>query len=353
MAFNSFGNLFRYTSWGESHGKAIGCVIDGVPAKIPLTESDIQYYLDQRKPGQSAYTTARVEDDKVEILSGVFNERTTGAPISLIIYNQDHRSKDYSEIKDKFRPGHADYTYFIKYGNRDYRGGGRASARETAVRLAAGAIARKIIHMIKIQGALVQIGKHKVSQYNWDEVHNNPFRCPDETMVKLWSDYIEEIKANNDSVGAIIKILIQEVPIGLGEPVYGKLNAAIANAIMSINAVKGVEFGSGFESIDKSGSNSADQMQFSDNQVQFLSNHNNGILGGISTGQSIDLNFVVKPTSSIGQQLKTIDINYNNTYISTKGRHDPCIGIRAVPIGEAMVACVLADYYLINKASQL
>ncbi|MBQ4874941.1 MAG: chorismate synthase [Rickettsiaceae bacterium H1] len=350
MAFNSFGNIFRYTSWGESHGKAIGGVIDGVPANILLHESDIQFYLDRRSPGQSAYTTGRKEADEVEILSGVFNEKTTGAPIGLIIYNKDHNSKDYSEIKDKFRPGHADFTYFKKYGNRDYRGGGRASARETAIRVAAGAIARKIIDKVTIKGAVIQIGEYKIKNFAWDEVNDNLFFCPDKEMKKIWSDYIIKTKEKVDSVGAVIEIHANNVPIGLGEPVYGKLDAAIAGAIMGINAVKGVEFGMGFESASMHGSNYVDEMIFEDNKVKFFSNNNSGILGGISTGQPIITRFVVKPTSSIKQNLRTMDIHNNNVEISTRGRHDPCIGIRAVPVGEAMVACVLADYYLANKA---
>ncbi len=351
MAFNSFGNIFRYTSWGESHGKAIGCIVDGVPANIPLVESDIQFYLDQRKPNQSPYTTQRKEADTVEILSGTFNEKTTGAPISLIVYNQDQRPRDYSNIKDKFRPGHADYTYFKKYGNRDYRGSGRASARETAMRVAAGAIARKIIDMVTIKGALVQIGEHKIKDFNWEETKSNPFRCPDKGMVDIWARYLDEIKAKGDSAGAVIEIQAEGVPVGLGEPVYGKLDAELANAIISINAVRGVEFGAGFSSAAMQGSNYVDQMSYSDNRVNFASNNNGGILGGISTGQPINLRFAVKPTSSIQKEVQSVDINQQNVKVSTIGRHDPCVGIRAVPIGEAMMACVLADYYLISQTS--
>ena len=349
MAFNSFGNIFRYTSWGESHGKAIGGVIDGVPSNIPLSDVDIQFHLSQRRPGQSTYTTNRNEEDKVEILSGIFNGKTTGAPISLIIYNKNQSSEDYSEIKDKFRPGHADFTYFKKYKNRDHRGGGRASARETAIRVAAGAIARKIISMIKIRGAVIQIGKHKIKKFDWNEVNNNPFRSPDKDMVKIWSEYINQIRKDGDSIGSIVEIHAEKIPIGLGEPMYGKLDSAIAGAIMSINAVKGVEFGLGFQSAVYQGSNYVDEMYFKDNQINFSSNNNSGILGGISTGQTIIIRFVIKPTSSIEKKLKTIDINNNNIEILTQGRHDPCIGIRAVTVGEAMIACVLADYYLLHK----
>ena len=353
MAFNSFGNIFCYTSWGESHGKAIGCVVDGVPANIPLVEEDIQYYLDQRKPNQSAYTTQRKEEDKVEILSGTFNEKTTGSPISLIIYNQDQRSRDYSNIKDNFRPGHADYTYFKKYGNRDYRGGGRASARETAVRVAAGAIARKIINMVTIKGALIQIGKQKIKKFDWKEVKNNPFRCPDKDMVEVWAKYIDEMREQGNSAGAIIEIHAEGVPIGVGEPVYGKLDSALANAMISINAVRGVEFGPGFAAAAMHGNEYVDQMQYKGDAVNFLSNNNGGILGGISTGQPIVTRFAVKPTSSIKQNVQSIDTSNRNVDVSTTGRHDPCIGIRAVPIGEAMMACVIADYYLASKASSV
>lgn len=348
MAFNSFGNIFRYTSWGESHGVAIGGVVDGVPANMLLSAPDIQFYLDQRRPGQSRYTTSRNESDQVEILSGVFNDRTTGAPISLLIHNKDHCSQDYSEIRDKFRPGHADFTYFKKYENRDYRAG-RASARETAIRVAAGAVARKIVPMIQIRGCLVQVGEHKVRNCDWNEVTQNPFRCPDKRMVEVWSKYIDEVKEEGSSIGAIIEIHVDGVPIALGEPIYGKLDAAIAGAIMGINAVKGVEFGAGFKSVSMSGGDYVDEMLCENNEVKFLSNNNSGILGGISTGQSIVVRFVVKPTSSVKQKMQTVDINNNNVTISTEGRHDPCVGIRAVPIGEAMVACVLADYYLVNK----
>ena len=340
-------------TWGESHGKAIGCVVDGVPPGILLQELDIQCYLDKRKPGQSKYTTQRKESDTVEILSGTFEGKATGHPISLIIYNEDMRSRDYSKIKDKFRPGHADFTYFAKYdGIRDYRGGGRSSARETAMKVAAGAIARKILGDIKIQGALIQVGEHKINRdrFNWDEVENNLFWCPDKDMVDVWADYIDSVRKNLDSVGAIIEVHAKNVPLGLGEPIYSKLSANLAKAIMGINAVKGVEIGTGFAACRMHGSQHSDQMCNEDGKVKFVSNHAGGILGGISNGDDIVVRFVVKPTSSIAQPLKTLDMDLNNVEIQTTGRHDPCVGIRAVPIGEAMVACVLADHILMRRA---
>jgi len=350
---NSFGHLFRFSTWGESHGEAIGCVVDGVPSLIPLSEKDIQFYLDKRKPGQSRFTTQRKEPDTVKIFSGVFEGKTTGAPISLIIFNQDQRSKDYGEIKDKFRPGHADYTYFKKYGIRDYRGGGRASARETACRVAAGAIARKILgNSVKIRGALIQIGEQKINHENWDwkEVEKNPFWCPDAKTAKKWEDYLDGIRKKGSSIGAVIEVIAEGVPAGWGAPIYGKLDADLASAMMSINAVKGVEIGAGFGAAELSGEENSDEMRKEKNGVKFLSNNAGGILGGISSGQPIVARFVVKPTSSILRPMKTIDINGENTEISTKGRHDPCVGIRAVPVGEAMMACVLADHYLRHKA---
>ncbi len=351
MGFNSFGNIFCYTSWGESHGKSIGGVIDGVPSNIPLTDNDIQFYLDQRKPGKSSYVSTRDENDQVEILSGVFQEKTTGTPISFMIYNKDQKSEDYDDIKDKFRPGHADFTYFKKYGNIDYRGGGRSSARETAIRVAAGAIARKIVPEIDIKGALVQIGEHKIKVFDWSEVNKNRFRCPDSSMVMVWENYLNEVKAHGESVGAIVEVRVDNVPIGLGEPVYGKLDTALTAAIMSINAVQGVEFGRGFESVLCRGGEYVDEMYCDCDRVKFLTNNNGGILGGISTGQPIKLRFVVKPTSSIAARpLKTINRCGKNTEISIKGRHDHCVGIRAIPVAEAMIACVIADYYLINKS---
>lgn len=354
-AGNSFGTLFRFTTWGESHGPAIGCVVDGCPSLIPLEESDIQSYLDKRRPGQSRFTTQRQEADAVKILSGVFEGKTTGTPISLMIENIDQRSKDYGDIKDKFRPGHADYTYQMKYGIRDYRGGGRQSARETACRVAAGAIARKILgNSISIRGALIQIGPHKIdhSRWSWDEVEKNDFFCPDKNTAEQWADYLDDVRKNGSSTGAIIEIVASGVPVGLGEPVYDKLDSDLARAIMSINAVKGVEIGDGFAAAALSGEENSDDMQSENGQVRFASNHAGGILGGISSGQDIVLRFAVKPTSSILTPRKTINQEGQNTEILTKGRHDPCVGIRAVPIGEAMVACVLADHLLRCRASK-
>ena len=353
MSSNSIGKNFTFTTWGESHGKAIGCVIDGVPSKINLEEDDIQPFLNKRKPGQSKYTTQRKEDDKVEILSGVFEGMTTGHPISLIIHNSDQRSKDYSDIKDKFRPGHADYTYWKKYGIRDYRGGGRSSARETAMRVAAGAIARKIInHKVgnksKITGALVQIGNSKINYNNWNEQHilENEFFCPDEKIVSEWKNLIDSARKDGSSLGAIIEVRASGIPPGLGEPIYDKLDSDIAKALMTINAVKGVEIGNGFNSVQENGKTNVDEMIIKDDQPIFLSNNNGGILGGISSGQEIIARFVVKPTSSIISERRTIDINLKETSISTKGRHDPCVGIRAVPVGEAMLATTIADHCL-------
>ena len=353
MSSNSIGKIFSFSTWGESHGKAIGCIIDGVPSNIELSEKDIQPYLDLRKPGQSKYTTQRKEDDKVEILSGVFEGKTTGHPISLIIYNNDQRSKDYSDIKDKFRPGHADFTYWKKYGIRDYRGGGRSSARETAMRVAAGAVARKVIwkkidNKVKITGALIQIGNSKINYDNWNEsnIHENDFFCPDEKIIPIWQDLITQARKDGSSLGAIIEVRASGVPAGLGEPIYDKLDSDIAKALMTINAVKGVEIGNGFGSVNEDGKTNVDEMSIKDGKPAFLSNNNGGILGGISSGQDIICRFVVKPTSSISTERKTIDINLQETTISTKGRHDPCVGIRAVPVGEAMIATTIADHIL-------
>lgn len=353
MSSNSIGKLFTFSTWGESHGKAIGCIIDGVPSNIKLQEDDIQPFLDERKPGQSKYTTQRKEDDKVEILSGVFEGLTTGHPISLIIYNSDQRSKDYSEIKDKFRPGHADYTYWEKYKIRDYRGGGRSSARETAMRVAAGAIARKVIskkinNQVKITGALIQIGNSKINYNNWSEniISQNDFFCPDEEIVPKWKDLINNARKDGSSLGAIIELRASGIPPGLGEPIYDKLDSDIAKALMTINAVKGVEIGNGFNSVFENGKSNVDEMRIKDGKPFFLTNNNGGILGGISSGQEIICRFVVKPTSSILAERRTIDLNLHETTISTKGRHDPCVGIRAVPVGEAMLASTIADHCL-------
>lgn len=353
---NKFGQIFSFTTWGESHGEAIGCVVDGCPSLIDLSENDIQPYLEKRKPGQSKFTTQRQESDQVKILSGVFEGKTTGTPISLIIHNQDQKSGDYSEIKDKFRPSHADYTYFAKYGIRDYRGGGRSSARETAMRVAAGAIARKIIaeENIQITGYLTQIGEKKIdrSRIDFNEINNNDFFCPDAIAAQNFADYLSEIRKSGDSVGATIELVASNMPIGLGEPIYDKLDARIAAGLMGINAVKAVEIGIGVEAAAQKGSQLADEMWVENDALNFSSNHSGGILGGISSGQDLVVRFTVKPTSSILIPRKTIDINGNNTEIITKGRHDPCVGIRAVPVGEAMLACILADFILLDRAKK-
>lgn len=353
MSGNSFGCLFQFTTFGESHGPAIGCVVDGTPPNINLNEEDIQVWLNKRKPGQSRFTTQRNEADKVKILSGVFKGKTTGAPIGLLIENTDQRSKDYNDIKDLYRPGHADYTYQQKYGNRDYRGSGRASARETANRVAAGAIARKILGTtIEVRGALVQIGPHKINRDNWDwaEVNNNDFWCPDPEAVRQWEVYLDAVRKSGSSVGAIVEIVCQGVPVGLGNPVFDKLDADIAKALMSINAAKGVEIGAGFSTAELRGEENADEMRMQNGNPTFTSNNAGGILGGISTGQDIVARFAVKPTSSILKPRKTVTTSGEDTEVSTKGRHDPCVGIRGVPVGEAMVACVLADHMLRHKA---
>ncbi|MBT3069371.1 chorismate synthase [Rhodomicrobium sp. Az07] len=358
MSYNTFGHMFRVTTWGESHGPAIGCVIDGCPPGIPLTEADIQPFLDKRRPGQSRFTTQRQEEDRVRILSGVFpNEAgvqvTTGTPIALEIQNTDQRSKDYSDIKDKFRPGHADFTYIEKYGIRDYRGGGRSSARETAMRVAAGAVARKVVPGIVIRGALVQVGAEQIDRARWDwaEVDRNPFFAPDAGIVERWTAYLDGVRQAGSSCGAVVEVVAEGAPAGLGAPLYGKLDQDIAAAFMSINAVKGVEIGEGFASAALSGEDNADEMRIGpDGAPVFLSNHAGGILGGISTGQPIVARFAVKPTSSILTPRRTIDAQGHETEILTKGRHDPCVGIRAVPVGEAMMAIVLADHWLRHRA---
>ena len=355
MSYNTFGHLFRVTTFGESHGPAIGCVVDGCPPGIPLTEADIQPYLDKRRPGQSRFTTQRQEPDQVRILSGVFADEltgtqvTTGTPIGLLIDNLDQRSKDYAEVKDKYRPGHADFTYDIKYGLRDYRGGGRQSARETAMRVAAGAIARKIVPAMRVRAALVQMGEHQIDRANWDwgEVERNPFFCPDAKRAAFYADYLDDVRKRGSSVGAVIEVIAEGVPAGLGAPVYGKLDGDLASALMGINAVKGVEIGAGFAAAALSGEENGDEIRIGpDGQPRFLSNNAGGILGGISTGQPVVARFAVKPTSSILTPRRTVDRFGVETEIATRGRHDPCVGIRAVPIGEAMVACVIADHYL-------
>ncbi|MGH6847659.1 MAG: chorismate synthase [Methylocella sp.] len=359
MSHNTFGHLFRVTTFGESHGLAIGCVVDGCPPLIPLEEGDIQYFLDQRRPGASRFTTQRQEADRVKILSGVFCDEkskrqvTTGTPIALSIENTDQRAKDYDAIKDAYRPGHADFTYDQKYGIRDHRGGGRSSARETATRVAAGAIARKIVAPVLIRGALVQMGPHKIERANWDwdAVEKNPFFCPDPKAAAFFETYLDSIRKAGSSIGAVIEIVAENVPPGWGAPIYGKLDAELGSALMSINAVKGVEIGDGFAAAGLSGEANADEIRRgSDGAPHFLSNHAGGILGGISTGQPIVARFAVKPTSSILTPRRTIDRFGAETEIATKGRHDPCVGIRAVPVGEAMVACVLADQFLRHRA---
>jgi chorismate synthase len=357
MSFNTFGKMFRFTTWGESHGPAIGCVVDGCPPNITLSQKDIQEDMNRRRPGKSKFTSQRKESDKVEILSGVFQGKTTGTPISMIIYNQDAKSRDYETIKDKFRPGHADYTYFKKYGIRDYRGGGRQSARETASRVAAGAIAKKVLQKkigkkFKIVGAVTQLGLLGCNVKNWKdrEISKNPFFCPDKSVIKLWEKYLLRVRKSGSSCGAIIEIRASGIPIGLGAPIYSKLDADIAAALMSINAVKGVNIGSGMYSALLSGLENSDEIRQQGKKTLFKSNNAGGILGGISSGQNIIASFAVKPTSSILLSRKTINKKGKNTEISVKGRHDPCVGIRAVPIGEAMMSCVLLDHYLMNKA---
>lgn len=356
MSGNQFGKLFQYQSFGESHGVAIGCVVDGVPPRIDLSEADIQVYLDRRKPGQSKFTTQRKEPDEVKILSGTFEGQTTGTPIGLLIENVDQKSKDYGDIKDKFRPGHADYTYHQKYGIRDYRGGGRSSARETAMRVAAGAIARKVLENqiggeVKIRGAVVQVGPHKINHDNWDwdQVDKNPFWCPDAEAAKQWEEYLDAQRKNGSSAGAVVEVHASGIPAGLGAPVYDKLDADLAKAMMSINATKAVEIGAGFEAVEWGGEQNADEIT----KEGFQSNNAGGILGGISSGQDIVVRVAFKPTSSILTPVKTIDKDGAETEIITKGRHDPCVGLRGTPVCEAMMACVLADHYLRHKAQCL
>ncbi|WP_375625131.1 chorismate synthase [Bartonella sp. MU37NMGALS] len=358
MSHNTFGHLFRVTTWGESHGAALGCVIDGCPPGIIFTLAEVQAYLDKRKPGQSKYTTQRREPDEVEVLSGVVVQDdgttlvTTGTPISLLIRNTDQRSKDYSSIAHQYRPGHADYTYDIKYGIRDFRGGGRASARETAARVAAGAFARKIVPGLIVRGAVIAIGPHNINRDRWDwsEVDNNPFFTADAEMVPIFSDYISKLRKEGTSVGAVVEIVAENVPAGLGAPIYAKLDQDITSLLMSINAVKGVEIGDGFAAARLRGEENADEMRMgNDGKPLFLSNHAGGILGGISSGQPIVARFAVKPTSSILTPRRSIDVDGHDIDVITKGRHDPCVGIRAVPVGEAMVACAIADHYLRHR----
>ena len=357
MSFNTFGKIFRFTTWGESHGPAIGCIVDGCPPNIPISEKEIQKDMDKRRPGQSEFTTQRKESDKVSILSGVFQGKTTGTPISMIIYNEDKRSRDYESIKDKFRPGHADFTYFKKYGIRDYRGGGRQSTRETASRVAAGAIAKIVLKKLigkklDIIGAVTQLGVMgcDTSKWNNKEIRKNPFFCPDKSSVKLWEKYLLGIRKSGSSCGAVIELRAKGVPVGLGAPIYSKLDADIASALMSINAVKGINIGAGMGAAYLTGEENSDELRGGAGRIKFKSNKAGGILGGISSGQDIIASFAVKPTSSILNSRETINKKGKNTKISVKGRHDPCVGIRAVPIGEAMLACVILDHYMMNKA---
>lgn len=361
MSFNSFGRMFRFTTWGESHGPALGVVIDGCPPGIALRPEDIQSALDKRKPGTSKFVTQRKEPDEVKILSGVFEDdrtdgpRTTGTPISLMIENVDQRSKDYSDIRDKYRPGHADYTYDAKYGLRDYRGGGRSSARETAARVAAGVVAEKVLaHMfggVSIRASMVQMGPYKIDRdnFDWMEVPKNSFWCADAKAAELWAEKLDEARKNGSSFGAVIEVVASGVPAGLGAPVYGKLDSDLAAAMMSINAVKGVEIGAGFEAAALSGEENADEIRMKDGAPHFLSNKAGGVLGGISSGQDVVVRFAVKPTSSILTPRKTITAKGEETSVQTKGRHDPCVGIRGVPVGAAMMALVLADHALLHR----
>ena len=357
MSHNTFGHLFRVTTYGESHGVAIGAVVDGCPPNLIISVEEIQAFLDKRKPGQNRFTTQRQEADAVKILSGAFEDertgglRTTGTPIALQIENTDQRSKDYSEIRDKYRPGHADFTYQQKYGIRDYRGGGRSSARETACRVAAGAVARLVIPQVKIRGCLVQMGPHKINRKNWDwsQVDQNPFFCPDAEAAKNWETYLDGVRKSGSSCGAVVEVTASGVPAGWGSPLYGKLDAELASAMMSINAVKGVEIGDGFASAALSGEGNADEIRMRHGKPEFQSNHAGGILGGISSGQDVVVRFAVKPTSSILNERKTITKSGEDAEIITKGRHDPCVGIRAVPVGEAMMAIVLADQFLRHR----
>ncbi|WP_171097627.1 chorismate synthase [Ruegeria sp. HKCCD7255] len=355
MSMNSFGHLFRVTTWGESHGPALGATVDGCPPGVEIGEAMIQHWLDKRKPGQNKFTTQRREPDQVKILSGVFEGQTTGTPVQLMIENTDQRSKDYGDIMDKFRPGHADITYWQKYGIRDYRGGGRSSARETASRVAAGGLAREAIKQIvpnvQITGYMVQMGPRRIdrSNFDWSQIEQNPFWTPDATAAEDWATYLDELRKSGNSVGAVVEVVARGVPAGLGAPIYAKLDTDLAAAMMSINAVKGVEIGEGMAAAELTGEANADEIFMGQNGPQYSSNHAGGILGGISTGQDIVVRFAVKPTSSILTTRKTITKSGEETEIITKGRHDPCVGIRAVPVGEAMMACVILDHLLLHR----
>ncbi len=355
MSMNSFGHLFRVTTWGESHGPALGATVDGCPPGVTIDEAMIQHWLDKRKPGQNKFTTQRREPDQVQILSGVFEGQTTGTPVQLMIENTDQRSKDYGDIMDKFRPGHADITYWQKYGIRDYRGGGRSSARETASRVAAGGLAREAIKQIapnvQITGYMTQIGPHRIdrTKFDWSQIEQNPFWTPDAQAAEDWAAYLDDLRKSGNSVGAVVEVVARGVPAGLGAPIYTKLDTDLAAAMMSINAVKGVEIGEGMAAAELTGEANADEIFMGQNGPQYSSNHAGGILGGISTGQDIVVRFAVKPTSSILTTRKTITKSGEETEIITKGRHDPCVGIRAVPVGEAMMACVILDHLLLHR----
>ncbi|MGJ8602485.1 MAG: chorismate synthase [Marivita sp.] len=355
MSLNTFGHLFRVTTWGESHGPALGATVDGCPPGVPIDAGMIQHWLDKRKPGQNKFTTQRREADEVKILSGVFEGQTTGTPVQLMIENTDQRSKDYSDIMEKFRPGHADITYWQKYGIRDYRGGGRSSARETAARVAAGGLAREAIKAmlpgVQITGYMTQMGPHQIDRgrFDWDEIENNPFWVPDAQAASDWADYLDGLRKSGESVGAVIEVVARGVPAGLGAPIYGKIDTDLAAAMMSINAVKGVEIGEGMASASLTGTANADEIFMGPNGPEYSSNHAGGVLGGISTGQDIVVRFAVKPTSSILSTRRTITKSGEETEIITKGRHDPCVGIRAVPVGEAMMACVILDHLLLHR----
>jgi len=352
MSHNTFGHLFRVTTWGESHGPALGCVVDGCPPGLAITEAEVQHWLDQRKPGGSRFVTQRREPDAVRILSGVFEGVTTGTPISMMIENLDQRSKDYGEIARQYRPGHADYAYQAKYGVRDYRGGGRSSARETAARVAAGAVARKVLgEGVNLRACLVQIGPHRIdrARFDWAETENNPFWCPDAEMAPVWEAHLDAVRKAGSSTGAVVEVEAEGVPADWGAPVYGKLDAEIAAALMSINAVKGVEIGAGFAAAELSGEENADEMRAGNDGPLFLSNQAGGVLGGISTGQAVVARMALKPTSSILTPRRSIDMDGNEIEVRTTGRHDPCVGIRAAPVAEAMLACVLADAKLRHR----
>ena len=346
MSFNTFGRLFRFTTWGESHGRAIGAVVDGCPPGLALTEADIQPWLDRRRPGTSRFTTQRREPDEVRILSGTFEGRTTGTPISLMIENVDQRSKDYSQISGAYRPGHADYAYDSKYGFRDWRGGGRSSARETASRVAAGAVARLVIPEVSIRAYVVEIGGDAIGSFDESAIDENPFFCPDRQAAERWAAMLDEVRKSGSSVGAVIECVATGVPAGWGAPLYAKLDSELAAAMMSINAVKGVEIGDGFAAARLRGEENADRMRAG---ATFLSNHAGGVAGGISTGQPVRVRIAFKPTSSILTPVETIDREGAETEISTKGRHDPCVGIRGAPVVEAMMALVLADQKLLHR----